>query len=304
MAMELLNFQMPPFTRTVFASKEAKDEWAVRLDNAQDLFTKLEQLSVKRGLRSCTTVYIPHDKLEEKAKEFEEEGLYFTPARKVNTHNGFTITHGHLDEKQPWQWFGALSSNKQDSERWVRAYHEYDHETMGTLLGYPECCKKFFQEKWIKGYIDPVWQQAENTHNSTRREINDKTIYLNNSDNWQSNQLLKYISIRLVPHISCSMDCKATQEQATKWAEIYIDEYGYDDDMKTVEEVLSMPVEWSALHGISYIVTPIFKIETNSVACHPKYTVQLNGKHYPEESATGLHFPFLNPLMKKTKAKC
>jgi hypothetical protein len=304
MAMELLNFQMPPFTRIAFASKEAKTEWAKKMHEAKFVFDTLEQLSVRKGLRSCTTTHISDKNLEQRAKELEEQGLYFTPIRKVNAYGGFAITHAEFNPNHEWGWFGSLSSSQQDSERWARAYHDFDHETMGTLLGYPECCRKFFLENWTKGYIDPVWQQAHNTHHSSRRDITNETIYLNNADNWQSNQLLKYISIRLVPHISCSMDCKHTHEQATKWAELYIDEYGYDKNMQTVQELLSMPIEWSALHGMSYIVTPIFKIESNSVTCHPKYTVQLNGKHYPEESATGLHFPFLNPLMKKTKAKC
>jgi SAM-dependent methyltransferase len=60
-------------------------------------------------------------------------------------------------------------------------------------------------------------------------------------------------------------------------------------------EMLSWPMEWSSLHGIAEIKTPVFKISTSTDPLASKAVVRREGDRYPEEGATGLAFPFRQP---------
>jgi hypothetical protein len=63
--------------------------------------------------------------------------------------------------------------------------------------------------------------------------------------------------------------------------------------MDWLDEVLAWPVEWSALHGIAEIRTPIAKVAMQTDATASKYTIQYPGRGYPREGARGLVFPYL-----------
>jgi hypothetical protein len=54
-------------------------------------------------------------------------------------------------------------------------------------------------------------------------------------------------------------------------------------------------VEWSCLHGIAEIKTPLLKVSANTDATASKYVVRRAGDRYPEEGAKGLSFAFRLP---------
>jgi hypothetical protein len=60
-------------------------------------------------------------------------------------------------------------------------------------------------------------------------------------------------------------------------------------------EILNWPVEWTALHGIGEIRTPILRACFATDATADKLTVQWEGTRYPEEGATGIAFPYRKP---------
>ena len=60
-------------------------------------------------------------------------------------------------------------------------------------------------------------------------------------------------------------------------------------------EILSWPIEWSALHGIAEIKTPVLKASTRTDAAPCKYTVRRQGDNYPLEGIRGLNFPYRLP---------
>jgi SAM-dependent methyltransferase len=67
---------------------------------------------------------------------------------------------------------------------------------------------------------------------------------------------------------------------------------GYDEEMDWLLEILSWPVEWSALHGIAEIKTPVLKVSTRTDATAKKYTVRRPATTYPVEGALGIRFPY------------
>jgi SAM-dependent methyltransferase len=72
-------------------------------------------------------------------------------------------------------------------------------------------------------------------------------------------------------------------------------EIGYRTEMDWIEEILSWPVSWSALHGIAEVKTPILKASTRSDATAREFVVRRHGHRTPAEAATGLRFPFRSP---------
>ncbi|HKV37784.1 MAG TPA: hypothetical protein VJX67_01120, partial [Blastocatellia bacterium] len=79
---------------------------------------------------------------------------------------------------------------------------------------------------------------------------------------------------------------------------------GYRAEIDWTLEVLNWPLEWSALHGIAEVKSPIVKISTRTDATLVKYTVQRRSSNYPTEGARGTTFPYcsrqpLTPIRSK-----
>jgi hypothetical protein len=66
-------------------------------------------------------------------------------------------------------------------------------------------------------------------------------------------------------------------------------------EMEWLEDILSWPAEWSALHGIAELKTPILKMTTRAEATAWKDVVRWNGSRYPDEGARGVNFPYQAP---------
>lgn len=289
--MRLLSFQLPPSARIQFVSQKALDVWEPKINKASSCFSGLELLTVQHGIRACTTAHISNADLPYAIQRYAEKGLIYVPIRAVGVYSGFAHTHPPVLEGQPWNWFGVVAKKPEDAHAWRTAHEKGDHETMGTLLGYPKCCRDFFNNVWGAGYIDPIWQQAENCDSNLKKNQRSQFIRLNNNTPWESSSMLRYIGTRITPHIPCSHDCKSTLDFARQWIEL--GEKLQVDGLEELKEILQLPIEWNASHGIAYITTPVFKIETNSVPCDSPYIVQREGTFFPKESAKGLTFPFL-----------
>jgi hypothetical protein len=67
---------------------------------------------------------------------------------------------------------------------------------------------------------------------------------------------------------------------------------GLEDAIAWTSEILRWPLEWSVLHGIAEMKTPIVKLCTNSVATPTQFTIRKSGSAYPEDGARGVDFPF------------
>jgi hypothetical protein len=69
----------------------------------------------------------------------------------------------------------------------------------------------------------------------------------------------------------------------------------YVDEMDWLPEILSWPIEWSALHRIAEIKTPVLKASARTDATPCRYTVRRQGDNYPLEGIRGLNFPYRLP---------
>src|SRR5262249_31321018 len=97
-----------------------------------------------------------------------------------------------------------------------------------------------------------------------------------------------------VPHLPCRFDCVPSVEAADRFLALGR-AAGYAEEMDWLIDMLSWPIEWSALHGIAEIKTPVFKITTMTDATPEKYVVRQHGRSSPEEGSQGLTFPYRRP---------
>lgn len=287
--MELYDLRMPPFIRMQWRSKEARDKYQNAFNQARIFFRTLEMESVVHGIRHVTTDHVRSEDLDKKQMAYIRKGLVFLPIQKVGEYSGFSTYHPKVEEGKPWSYYGVVADSIEHAEEFAHASQIGDQKAQGRLLGYPSCCVEAFENIWMKGYTDPIWQQAIALDDSKIRKREGNTIRVKDAP-WEINALLKGYSIGPVFHHKCSLDCPHSLENARRWIEL-----GKEikvPGMKEMEMFLRMPMEWDCYKGIAYTKTPLFKISANSMPTTERFRVQVEGTYFPEEGAGGLDFPW------------
>lgn len=181
----------------------------------------------------------------------------------------------------------AVVGEKRATELFKAAWIHNDHDELGRFLGYPACCRQFFQRWFVEQKSnDPSWLIARNTAGCF---IEGTHAAL--SGNPLGNILLRCAGVRAVPHLPCKCDCPSSLDLAARMLALY-PSLGYSEEAEWLQEMLDWPMEWSALHGIAEIRTPVMKLVTTTDATAAKRTVRWRGNSCPSDAARGLGFPY------------
>jgi hypothetical protein len=167
----------------------------------------------------------------------------------------------------------------------LQSWRHRDHFELTKLLAYPSCCRTSFLAN--VEHVDSVWAAAVRCATTDSRLVEMSQPGL-------TNMLLMPIGLYTNSHISCSFDCKksiAVENLKRELVARALPEFVSVWD--TLNEVLAWPMEWSALHGIAEIRTPVFTICKQTVATANEYIVRTISRSRPAESAYGLRFPYL-----------
>lgn len=290
------DFQIAPYSRIIWASEEGRKNWEPRIQAAAHAYHKLETLTVLDGVRGAYTTHVEASHLVEFSRQQARLGLVFIPLVRTGVYSGFAHAHPPVVEGKPWNYYGVVGK-LENAAAFAEGDRTGNHDLIGETLGYPACCRKFFNEVWMSGYVDPVWQAAENTPEEFMGRKEPNLIYL---DKYYPEVLsvLRYIGVRLSPQIPCSATCEASKKTADQWMAV-AEAHGFKNEVDDMLELLSWPMEWSVLHGIAEIKTPLFRVSTNSTPSLEKYTVQFAGTTYPEEAPPALTFPYRKPKVNK-----
>jgi hypothetical protein len=186
----------------------------------------------------------------------------------------------------------AVVGGRRDTESFKAAWIRHDHNELGKFLGYPACCREFFQ-RWFaqrefaeQNLNDPSWLIARNTAGSF---IENACVVV--SAHPLANIFLRYAGVRAIPHLPCRFDCPASLDLAARMLELY-PSMDYSQEAEWLQEMLDWPMEWSALHGIAEVRTPVLKLVATTDATAEKCTVRWMGNNYPADAARGLGFPY------------
>lgn len=228
---------MQDFTRII--PKQNYEKWPGKLGLMAELFYQTEYQTVKKKFRTAGIIQINPNNLEVVMEKINKDHLIFTPFKKIGISFGFTAVAGPVESNQPFNWQGCLTRTHKDGQKFKEAFLKSDHQTIGRMLGYPECCINYF----IRSFpIDPcpIWVDLEGKIKGFP----------------ECNGMLRYFGPKIVAHLSCSPTCRETQKIGKIW-------------FKTMQEInknlanelynlLAGPIIWNSYHGVVQIETPYF----------------------------------------------
>jgi len=250
-------------------------------------WTRVERLAVIQGIQSISMQMISALDLGPLEDELGRSGICAATLQKCASGQTFTSTMRVAAEGSPFLYWTAIGRPDAVSAA-KAAFEANDQETICRLRGYPDCCARFYQEHWVnQRYIDLTWPMAENTGSVFSRD--EYRIDLQCVP--ACNVMLRWLSPRMVFHLPCRFDCPATVAQASLFADI-AHAAGFDEELAWLEDALRWPLEWSALHGIAEIKSPVARFSTRTDATAPRYVVRVSGDRYPEEGAKAGMFPY------------
>jgi hypothetical protein len=270
--------------RVAWVSDRARTVWEPRIARAAEAWSAITWRSVAAGVRRCALDLVEPEDLVDLISRVAGAGLVAVP---IAMHGRSSLPYAAavppFARGTPFRYrvvIGAPGDAADMKAAWDRA----DADAIGALLGYPACCRAFFQRVWVEQQcIDTTWAMACHADDGSRRAVVDGPP--------EANVLLRWAAIRAVPHLPCRFDCEPSTELGRRLLEV-----GTAADLATevgwIREMLAWPAEWSGLHGIAEIKTPVLKISTTTDATAEKLVVQRRGARLPDEAARGTRFPF------------
>ena len=270
----LLDIEIEPQVTVVWPDEATKALWEPRLQAISRAHHRAEIEMVARGHRRATTVNLKPQSFEHDLEWFAGLGLVFLPIKRTKQYSGFAHKHVYTTGEDPDSMvYGCVAQSLEDAKAFKEASLGcINHGDIGELLGYPKCCRDFFERVWVRErWIDTIYHQAANTPGHEYAEDDSGRRIVKVSGHPFCQQALRYLGVRITSHLPCSFTCEKTVRWGQTWfdvlAEVDPDAAGW------AMEVLSMPTTWDALKGIVVCDTPIFRGVANSVPCYPAHVV-------------------------------
>lgn len=266
---------LPPFTRVAWASDLARDVWGTRIQRVRTVLRELEWQEVRHDVRPCA-----HQRME--------TSDYHDLQRQLLAVNLDSEILPKRDERTVAAADVGIAKRSDDLTSFRSAFANSDESLMGRLLGYPQCCVKAFEARFATSLrVDPIWTISIDS--SSAHPSPGNGVMFDSSA--CSSVIWRYIGISSISHLPCSFSCSETSRLSVARLELGR-RLGFASELEWLCDMLSWPVEWSALHGIAEIKTPILKISTRTDSTASKYVIGILGSTYPIEGARGLSFPY------------
>ena len=273
-----LNFALPPFQRISWASSALKLEWEPLL---QQLPAAIQSVFAHPGVIELLPIVIrtiPASDVYLKKKQFEAQGIFADNITDLKRLDGnpfcFYLPDGHVC---------LVAGDRQQVVNLL--YSEIPAFEILEQMGMPRGSVEFWNGFFQRGFTDPLWAYQFN---------NDALIPQHSTKNNLLNPYFTRLGISALPYYATSLECQISLELADQIKMIacqIMPQYLYD----AWYEILSWPLEWSALHGIAEIKTPLFKLDYNTDAYGTKFSRQLASDTYPVNGLNGILFPYRLP---------
>lgn len=263
-----LSFRMSPFCRAAWVSEAARCLWEPRLKRVRTALEDLAVLAARDeaagrvvGVRPASV-----DRVKDLAAEHAVPLAVLDSLPVLLPHATARGMAGRVLLR-----LGAAFAEGEDEIGWCKS------DCASTQSRGP---------RW--GGDDPVWEAAICTPGVER---SDSGWEISIRPDRTANPLLAGIGIMAAPLWPCCFTCATARAQAA--AVVALGQArGRAEEMAWLEDILSWPMSWSALHGIAEIKTPVFRYVRDTVATGKRLTVECAGAAMPEAAARGLAFPF------------
>jgi hypothetical protein len=288
--MDLLDFSLPEFTRLSWVSDRAREVWQPRLHRITTAWLEIEWLSVAAEIRACGLTLATPEVFLANAGKWAMRGLSALPVELLGASESCAGNGAAQALPSGPPVFRLVIGTPANVADFKNAWDNSNQEVIGKLLGFPPCCHAFFRNVWVdQGLADTTWPMALASSNGLHEP---NRIVIEGPP--QTNILWRWMGIRAIPHLPCRSDCALSADLGASMVQLGR-AAGYNTEMDWLLEILSWPVEWSALHGIAEVKTPVLKVTTCTDATARTYEVRREGTAYPTEGAHGLSFPYRLP---------
>ena len=301
--MQRIKHVLPDWTRVQWTSIENRNKYEPIINSITHAWRHIERMSVVHDIRPSALDIVSPKEFLHLVDEYAKYGVLVVPLAKEGITSSYSSTSKGYDGKGDYNVRIVFTKSEQLANEWFNIWQAEatirDREA-GKLLGYPTCCTNHFLKYWVnEKYVDSTWTMAADGMELNDNDETHHTIHIKADTPPEANIMWRWQGVRLVSHLPCSFACKATEELGMKMAELGR-QLGYDKEVNWIYELLSWPVEWSALHGIAEIRTPINKVSTRTDMTPWKYVVQKHSHNYPEDGMSGISYPY---NQKKIKIK-
>lgn len=281
-----LPFRLPPFSRITWVDTAAQNHWGTTFKAISSELAKVtspEQFCC--STHCCLTTIVPFEyfKLQQSLiSGFNIQVIgetwpsHLEPLRRPNSDAATKII--------------VVIGPGEIVLEFARAWGAYDWKKVLILLGWPNCCAEQYINWQISGpWLDLCWHTASHSEVET---FSENTLVFKKP--WPRHSLLRSLGLVLYDHIPCSSECLHTEALGSTRLDL-LRQIGLDDVADSLVEILRWPIEWTSLHGIAEIKTPLCKISTATDSLARKYTVRIHSSCYPVGSPSGVVFPFMPP---------
>lgn len=275
----------PP--RVIWVSDEAERIWSSRFSRISSAYLQVEKQNVAKGIRRSHLTPLSPSDLRVNSDWATSNNLVLVELGREGTNNHMYSSRASKYVEGENYTIRCAFTKPELREDWTAAWNVMNNDKIGELLGYPECCRKWFKHYWQDNqFLDDILAMYENSNFSTQGP-------------WQLNFFYRYMGARLVSHMPCSFNCEHSLEIADANFNL-MKELGYVEEAKWLEEIFNWPVRWSSLHGIAEVRCPVFKLSHKTDFLPEEFIVDKQGEIYPDEGASGVVFPWRRK--KKTRS--
>jgi hypothetical protein len=294
--MDRFNFIFPNFVRIAWTSDQVREIWATKIQRCISAWAEIELITAETADRQCAMVTLESEAVSEMINLWHLKGLFARELKKNHLLENHLSTGNAAVPPDSAQRF-AVGKDDNTVSQLCDAWYLQNINEIGRLLGYPKCCINSYKDFCVEqSYFDPTWPIAVEAANVTS---NQSLIEIQAPI--ETNMFWRSVGVRCVPHLPCRFDCAASITLGQHYLNAAM-QLGFANEVTWLRQILSWPVEWSSLHGIAEIKTPILKICTKTDSSRQKLVVRWTGQDYPDEGARGVAFPYQMPKRTLTES--
>lgn len=247
------------YTSLNWKSTESRDNWASWFNRMSQAKAEAEWRSVMDSEtdRKAAIIHINNQNRGEWLERVGENDLHFREIRHSEPYGGFAHEFSPTTADDPNRiTYSVIAEDSDIADKMKEAELEMEseerHDVVGELLGFPDCCRDFFTEDWVKGGIrDPMYEISCNSDSAEMIEDDPNEIIVNDP-NIGTNIMWRYFGLSFITHMPCSWECEDSIELARNRYRI-MKESGYDEEADNIHQWLKEPFDWSAYHGQAHI---------------------------------------------------
>ncbi|MBL4710344.1 MAG: radical SAM protein [Flavobacteriales bacterium] len=281
---QIISTDTVPFQRICWVSANAKNTWLPRIEEMRSMLEELPLRTIDSNGKLCAFRRVRGQRLNGLYKLAAEKKIGIVVLSSLPKRYEQALKTREKDLRFHW----VLSGNPQLLRKMKVAWETQEWNTFVEGLDLPSSYRKaFLRFLTCKGEVS--YAEIVNWSSDVKYPEEHQMAYQMELSWWPLALQFNY------------------DQEAKNWIEKMKQsalEYNFDVTVHYLNEFLSMPIEWTGLHGIAEIKTPIYKISSNCSYTATKQTVIYEGSRSPKEAASGLRFPFLLKKRSRLKIAC